>query len=153
MSFNYPVDPTPKDKIHYRNFVLNLRNVLPCGKCRRNLTKNLKQLPLTMAHMKSRDTFSKYIYDLHETVNHMLHKESNLTYEQVRERYEHFRARCANPVKGGAKSPPPENGCTEPLYGEKAKCVMQIVPITSDKPTLTVDNRCIKRRGKTKKRY
>jgi len=153
MSFNYPVDPTPSDKIHYRQFILNLRHVLPCGKCRKNLAKNLKQLPITLAHMKSRDTFSKYIYDLHETVNRMLNKDSNLSYEQVRERYEHFRARCANPTTekvSGGKGPKktPENGCTEPLYGEKAKCIMQIVPITSTQPTLSVDDRCIKRRTK-----
>jgi hypothetical protein len=32
MSFNYPVNPTPEDKKHYRDFVLNLRYVLPFGK-------------------------------------------------------------------------------------------------------------------------
>ena len=30
MSFNYPVEPTQEQKHHYRNFVLNLKNVLPC---------------------------------------------------------------------------------------------------------------------------
>ena len=43
--------------------------------------------------MKNRFTFSKYIYDLHEIVNKMLKKKSNLSYCDVRERYEHFRAR------------------------------------------------------------
>ena len=42
MSFNYPVHPTPEDKKHYRDFILNLENVLPCGKCRKNLKKNFK---------------------------------------------------------------------------------------------------------------
>ena len=32
-SFNYPVNPTEKQRKDYRNFVLSLRNVLPCGKC------------------------------------------------------------------------------------------------------------------------
>ena len=41
MSFNYPVCPKETDKIHYREFILNLKNVLPCGKCR----KNLKLIP------------------------------------------------------------------------------------------------------------
>ena len=35
MSFNYPVKPSDDDKINYRNFMLSLKNVLPCGKCRR----------------------------------------------------------------------------------------------------------------------
>jgi MoxR-like ATPase len=44
--------------------------------------------------MASRETFSRYVYELHETVNKMLHKKSKLTYCDVRERYEHFRSRC-----------------------------------------------------------
>ena len=98
MSFNYPVNPTAEDKRHYRNFVLELQYVLPCGKCRKNLVKNFKKHPLTVSHMKSRETFSRYIYELHETVNKMLDKKSGLTYDKVRERYEHFRARCAKPL-------------------------------------------------------
>ena len=129
MSFNYPVKPTCDDKTNYRNFVLNLKYVLPCGKCRMNLCKNFKKLPLKMGHMKSRETFSKYIYSLHELINHMLDKKSGLTYKDVRERYEQFRARCAdnkkNPSGEVVKS---EIGCTEPFYGEKTKCVLHIVP-------------------------
>ena len=58
LSFNYPTKPTCEDKKNYRNFILNLRNVLPCGKCRENLCKNFKKLPLKMKHMKNRNTFS-----------------------------------------------------------------------------------------------
>ena len=94
MSFNYPVNPTEEDKSHYREFILNLQYVLPCKYCRINLKTNFKQLPLTMKDMKNRDTFSRYIYNLHELVNKMLKKTSNLSYCDVRERYEHFRARC-----------------------------------------------------------
>ena len=46
-----------------------------------------------MSHMESRATFSKYVYDLHEVINKMLGKKSNLKYSDVRDRYEHFRAR------------------------------------------------------------
>ena len=46
MSFNYPVKPTRKDKKHYRQFVMNLRNVLPCKYCRDNLKDNYKKLKL-----------------------------------------------------------------------------------------------------------
>ena len=41
MSFNYPVNPTPEDKKHYRDFIINLQYVLPCKYCRMNLTNNL----------------------------------------------------------------------------------------------------------------
>ena len=94
MSFNYPVEPTSEQKNEYRDFFLNLVNVLPCKYCRDNLKKNFEKLPLTMAHMKNRDSFSRYVYRLHEVVNKMLKKKSGLSYCDVRERYEHFRARC-----------------------------------------------------------
>ena len=47
MSFNYPVNPTLKDKKHYRDYILNLRHVLPCKYCRINLTNNLKKKTIT----------------------------------------------------------------------------------------------------------
>ncbi len=148
MSFNYPINPTTKDKLHYRDFVLQLKHVLPCGKCRKNLTKNFKKLPLKMSYMKNRDTFSRYIYDLHELINKMLCKKSNLTYEMIRERYEHFRARCAKPKinKKTKKNKKDEIGCTEPLVGKKAKCVLKIVPQEQKCDTFQMNKQCIKRK-------
>jgi len=147
MSFNYPNSPTCDEKRRYRDFVYSLQYVLPCGKCRKNLKKNFKKLPLRWKDMDSRQMFSKYIYKLHELVNTMLGKTSGLSYNDVRERYEHFRARCAVPVE---KLPPAksENGCTEPLVGEKSKCVLHIVPQTEKCETFQMDKRCIKRKGR-----
>ena len=154
MSFNYPVNPTEDDKKNYMNFVLMLEKVLPCKYCRMNLTTNFKNLPLTMASMKSRETFSRYIYDLHELVNTMLKKKSGLSYCDVRERYEHFRARCVEEkptifkvLKNKTlKKKPGEKGCTEPLYGKKSKCIIKIVPQDEKTDTFQVDNKCLKKR-------
>ena len=151
MSFNYPPDPTKEDKKNYRNFILSLQHVLPCKYCRMNLKTNFKSLPLKQSDMKCRETFSRYIYELHELVNRMLKKKSNLTYDDVRERYEHFRSRCTveTPVifkveKNKTRRNKKEKGCTEPLYGHKAKCVLRIVPQTTNIPSLEVDNKCVK---------
>ena len=79
---------------------------------------------------------------MHEVVNTMLGKKSGLSYEEVRERYEHFRARCLSelaPIKT-------ENGCVEPLYGIKSKCVLKIVPHDEKCDTLEVDEKCLKQR-------
>ena len=152
MSFNYPVEPTSENKKNYRNFILNLRNVLPCKYCRMNLANNLKKKPLQMCHMKSRETFSRYIYELHETINRMLNKKSNLTYCDVRERYEHFRSRCTDEkpkvftFKKTTTRKKKEKGCTEPLYGKKAKCVINIVPQEDKTATFQMDKKCIKTR-------
>ena len=150
MSFNYPVSPTRADKHNYRNYVLSLKYVLPCGKCRKNLRENFKKLPLHLKHMESRETFSRYLYDLHELINSMLGKKSGLTYEEVRERYEHFRSRCSislkeikQPINTTRKKK--EKGCTEPLYGEKSKCVLKIIPFDDKESTFQIDKKCIKK--------
>ena len=145
ISFNYPVKPTNQDKKSYRNFILNLENVLPCKYCRMNLKKNFKRLPITIDCMKSRSTFSRYIYDLHEEINTMLNKKSNLTYEDVRERYEHFRARCGKrqKVKVIKTRKKKHKGCTEPLYKIKSKGIVQIVPQTEKCDSIVIDDICV----------
>ena len=163
MSFNYPVSPTKEEKKQYRDFILSLQHVLPCKYCRMNLKSNFKSLPLTMEKMKSRDTFSRYIYDLHELINKMLKKQSNLSYCDVRNRYEHFRARCTTEAPdvwklknikkhlkkgiGKTKKNSKEKGCTEPLYsGEKSKCIIKIVPQRTGGDSFQMDNKCVKQR-------
>lgn len=150
ISFNYPVNPTEQEKKQYRDYILSLQHVLPCKYCRQNLTTNLKQMPLNMCKMKNRDTFSRYIYELHELVNKMLKKKSGLTYCDVRERYEHFRARCTEekPIIATFKEidSKKEKGCTEPLYGKKAKCIIKIVPQEEKGTTMQIDSKCIKKR-------
>ena len=155
MSFNYPVNPSNQEKKHYREFILNLQYTLPCKYCRMNLKTNFKQLPITIAIMKNRDTFSKYIYDLHEIINTMLKKVSNLSYDEVRDRYEHFRSRCTDipkvynikqlkELKNIKNGDPGEKGCTEPLYGKKSKCIIKIVPQEEKGESFQMDKKCIK---------
>lgn len=144
ISFNYPVKPTASEKNKYREFILNLENILPCGKCRKNLNKNFKKLPLKIEHMASRHAFSHYVYNLHELINTMLGKNSHLSYDDVRDRYEHFRARCARRKnKTQKRKTNSEKGCMEPLFGKKSKCVINIVPQTTKTDTFNMDKKCI----------
>jgi hypothetical protein len=142
MSFNYPVKPTKKDRKQYREFILKLEFTLPCGKCRENLKRNFKKFPLSARHMKNRGTFSRYMYELHELVNKMLGKKSNLTFNQIRERYEHFRSRCSKKTRKVKADK--EKGCTEPLTGEKSKCILNIVPRSEKSETFNMDKQCEK---------
>ena len=155
MSFNYPVKPTAADKRHYKNFILSLRYVLPCRYCRENLSKNLKALPLTNKEMRSRSSFSRWVFKLHELINTMLGKKSGLKYCDVRERYEHFRSRCTNDKKFSTKKveaaarktrKKKEKGCTEPLYGAKSKCIVKIVPKSVRGKSFQMDKKCKKKR-------
>ena len=160
MSFNYPVHPSAADKRNYGAFITGLQHVLPCKYCRVNLKTNLKNHPLRACHLANREAFSKYVYDLHEIVNKLLGKNSGLSYCDVRERYEHFRARCTDDPKPRMIKPQNKNktqkrahkGCTEPLYGTYSKCVMKIVPQDAQTETLSIDRQCIKRRERTMRR-
>ena len=161
ISFNYPVHPTRQDKVNYRNFIMQLKHVLPCKYCRMNLKKNFKQLPLHMKHMNDRESFSKYVYDLHELINTMLNKKSGLSYEDVRQRYEHFRSRCS-PIKSSSEIPAVVSvknstsksnsktrkirkkhlGCVTPLHKVKSKGVVKIVPYETKCDSIEVHDKC-----------
>ena len=150
MSFNYPVNPTHQDKKHYRDFIASLQYVLPCGYCRENFRRNMRMLPLTYLDLKNRSSFSKYIYNLHEVINNMLGKKSELNYMDMREQYEHFRSRCTKEktkqgMKRKTRKRKKEKGCTEPLYGKKSKCIIKIVPQSTKCKTFQMDKRCIKK--------
>lgn len=157
ISFNYPVKPTKENKKYYRELINNLKYTLPCKYCRDNLKNNLKDHPLTANALKNRENFSKWMYELHEHVNKMLGKKSGLSYDKIRERYEHFRARCTiDNVKHKTrkrkmnknKTQKKEKGCTRPLYGKKSKCVIKIVPHDTKCQTFQMDKKC----NKTRKR-
>lgn len=145
MSFNYPVMPTNDDKMHYYNYVESLKYILPCRSCRENIEKNLKTVNFNMAKMKNRDTFSRFIYNLHNIVNVMLGKKNYLTYEEVRDRYELFRATCSQ------ETATTESGCIIPVNKIKSRCVIHIVPLTKSVESFAIDKRCLPKQLKSKK--
>jgi hypothetical protein len=150
ISFNYPNNPTKILKQKYKQFLLNLQYTLPCKYCRINLKNNFKKFPLKYEIFENRDKFSRYIFNLHELINKMLGKKSNLSYCDVRERYEQFRSRCVldKPTifkyKNNFNKTKKEKGCTTPLYGKKSKCVINIVPQETKCKTFNIDKQCLK---------
>ena len=153
ISFNYPVEPTKEHKTYYKQLILNMMYTLPCSHCRNNLKNNLKMCPLSADTLKNRNNFSLWMYNLHETVNKMLCKKSNLTYKLVRDRYENFRSRCTKNIKTiktkktklqTRKRRKKEKGCTTPTYGKKSKCIIKIVPHDKDEPSFQMDKKCYK---------
>ena len=154
ISFNYPVNPSKEQKENYYDFFMSLRHILPCKYCRLNYVKNLKAVPLKQSTMNSRENLSKWLYELHEEINRMLDKKSGLTYEDVKLRYEMFRARClsATPIKKTVKKKKKKNkkkkesGCVDPLYGKKSKCIINIVPKSKKCKSFNIDKQCILKR-------
>lgn len=150
ISFNYPINPTKKQKREYLEFFKSLKNILPCKYCRENYIQNIKTVPLNMNTMNNRETFSRWLYKLHEEINTMLGKTSNLTYNDVRNRYEMFRSRCLNetPIrkKTMKNKKEIEKGCVIPYYGKKSRCVINIVPKSNKCKSFNIDQKCIIKR-------
>jgi len=140
MSFNYPYKPTKTDKKQYKDFIDSLQYILPCRYCRENLSKNFKQSNYSVKVFHNRNTFSRWMYTLHETVNKMLGKKSGLSYKNVKHTYEQFRSRCIedNNIQI-CKTLQLEKGCITPFYGKKTKCVLEIVPKKSKKKVLIIN--------------
>ena len=137
ISFNYPVNPTKKNIKDYYKFFKRLITILPCGTCRKNLKKNLKLAEFGRHYFTSRDVLSRFVYKLHEIINKMLNKESNLTYDDIRNKYELLRARCVDKNTEGVsvcKVPDKKDhkGCSEWLHGNNTKKPCTYIVITSD---------------------
>jgi len=142
ISFNYPIHPTKEQKADYKQYILSLQNVLPCGHCRDNFPENLKAVPFTAYTLKNRNTFSRWVYRFHAHVNTMLGKDTPYTYEQIRDTYEGFRAGCSDDgskSKQGTKKKTKEKGCIKPAKKKTSqKCVIRIVPTTVTCPSFQV---------------
>jgi hypothetical protein len=145
ISFNYPVNPTEDIKKHYHEYIMALGNTLPCKSCRYNLSSNLKKAHYGKDKLKNREEFSRFIYDLHNVVNVMLGKDIYETYNEVRDKYEIFRARCVNDVP---LIPILERGCTKPANDIYSQSVVNVVPLKLDRNTFVIDKKCIPKQPK-----
>lgn len=156
ISFNYPVKPTADDKKHYKNYLLSHQYILPCLYCRVNFLKNLKMANFNDNVFTNRDTFSRFIYKLHNCVNVMLGKKVHISFEEVRERYEHFRSRCneedhIKKIKQKEKSVKKEKNCDGALYGVKSKSIIRIVPKDKKTPCFKMEGKCKTKKSRKKK--
>ncbi|XWV25858.1 putative FAD-linked sulfhydryl oxidase [Tupanvirus soda lake] len=110
ITFGYPLEPSEEQKNKYRNYFTSLGDVLPCRYCRESYQKFITtgNTALTDADLKNRETLTKWFYRVHEAVNAKLEMDYGVTYEDVVEKYESFRARCGKPNKTA-------KGCVAPL--------------------------------------
>lgn len=172
ISLNYPTDPTAEDKRQYKKFFDSLQHVLPCGICRQNLCSNLSCTGYGPHVFDSRTTLARFVHKLHQCVNKMLGKKYTVPFEEMRDTYENFRARCN--LASNSKSATcrrlrereqrkannnnntrrtrrrtraaKEGGCTDPITGIKSKCTLQIVPIDRCVDSLNIDAQCLCKR-------
>lgn len=65
---NYPLKPTADDKKRYRTYLEIQEFTLPCCCCCSNYRRHLNEM-LTDKVFESRETFFRFIFDLHNVVN------------------------------------------------------------------------------------
>lgn len=82
VTLGYPELPTKADKENYYNYLHYLQYVLPCAKCRYNMTDHLEKYPLTDVVLENRTNLTRWGIDLHNVVNFYTGKPM-LSYEEA----------------------------------------------------------------------
>ncbi len=110
VTFGYPLEPTDEQKLKYKNYFTSLGDVLPCKYCRESYQKFITEgdTALNDDALRNRESLTRWFYRIHETVNRKLEVDYGVTYEDVVNKYESFRAKCGKPSKTS-------KGCVAPL--------------------------------------
>lgn len=109
VTFGYPVEPTEEHKEKYKQFFELAGEVLPCKYCRESYKEFLQSgcTKFDDAKLENRESLTRWMYDIHESVNKKLGIEYGISYEDTVKRYESYRAKCSKSIK--------EKGCIMPL--------------------------------------
>jgi hypothetical protein len=97
MSFNYPRHPTERHKRTYYDFIKAIGNTLPCKHCRRNYeshllaTKFIRLYDVYPEALRNRDTFTYWMFTLHNCINKDANTSWVINYEDVVQYYESIR--------------------------------------------------------------
>ena len=75
ISLTYPNNPTENDKKMYKIFFDSLGYLLPCNECSNHYNDYLLKNPLTDEVLHNKETLTRWLYNLHNNVNHILNKE------------------------------------------------------------------------------
>lgn len=104
ITFNYPKSPTNEQKQKCRIFFETLGNFLPCESCSKSYLNFISEGPTKICDdvFMNRETLTRWLYDVHELVNKKLGISYGVTFEEICERYESFRAKC-DPHQDGCK--------------------------------------------------
>lgn len=92
VTFNYPISPTPEDKINYKILFDNFGKTMPCKFCRDSYN-TFYQILLIDNFLDDRHGLTYWLFCIHNLVNIKLNKPV-INFEQVVYRYENKRARC-----------------------------------------------------------
>ena len=112
VTFGYPLEPSDEQKEWYHNFFINIGNILPCRLCHESYMEFIRETGIhdddwNSSIFDNRDKLTRWFYEVHNRVNQKLGVDYQVTYENVKNRYESYRAGCSAI----------EKGCTIPVNG------------------------------------
>ena len=113
VSFTYPNNPTFEEKKYFKEFYESIQHTLPCSYCRKSYSMFIKTEPTILNDdaLQNKYTLTKWLYDIHNRVNQKLGVDYGISYDDVVQKYESFRATCD----------PTKEGCIMPI-NDKQKC-------------------------------
>lgn len=85
VTMTYPEKPGEMEKQFYKNFFVNLGNVLPCPTCSEHYNKNLAEMPID-EHLSSRRSLVEWLIEMHNRVN-IKNGKPTLNYDEVMQIY------------------------------------------------------------------
>lgn len=74
IALGYPNEASSIDKKNYKNFYINLPNIIPCEECAKHLVTNLNKYPIDN-YLDSKERLFEWTVLLHNEVNKMLGKD------------------------------------------------------------------------------
>lgn len=81
----YPTDPSADDQYRHLQFFYQLQFVLPCHRCRRNMSRHLSKIPIEH-YLQNRTLLLEWLTKVHNEVNEHCGKPPKTT-EQYLQRY------------------------------------------------------------------
>lgn len=74
ITLTYPNNPTEHDKQTYKSFFETLGYLLPCNQCANHYNDFIKSNPINDSVLENKESITRWLYNLHNNVNHILNK-------------------------------------------------------------------------------
>ncbi len=88
IALGFPLDASNIDRTNYKNFYINLPNVIPCEECSKHFAKNLNNYNIDN-YLESREKLFEWTVIMHNEVNKLLGKKI-WSVEQALKYYKNF---------------------------------------------------------------
>ena len=85
---SYPDKPSYEEKKIYKNFLLQLKDILPCSSCRDHYTNNIMYIPLNDYYLSSKYKLIEWIIQIHNKVRKYNGNNNLLTFDSFMQYYD-----------------------------------------------------------------